>query len=220
MTQKKISLEKNYWNQFYHDNSEIREFLLPSQFCCLMSTEVNPSTAIAEFGCGNGRDSVFLARHGFKVAAMDLSNEAIDKNNKHAQNLENITFYCGDVSQSNDVKLLLENARSISGNSNIVVYSRFFLHSIDDDQEASFMKSLSDNLISGDKVYFEFRAEADSKIDKIYGNHYRRFVNSAEYSKNLEETYNFSIEYSITGQGMAKYKSEDPFVTRITAIKQ
>jgi tellurite methyltransferase len=129
----------------------------------------------------------FLARHGFRVVAMDLSNEAIKQNNTHTEQYDNVSFYCGDVSKQEDVALLLDKARIISNTNNIVVYSRFFFHSLSENQEDIFLEKLSKELIKNDKIYFEFRVTKDSGVKKIYENHFRRFINSDIFSKKLSK---------------------------------
>ena len=214
MTIKNTNKESSYWNQFY-DNFM---FSIPSQFCTLAATEVGKETPIIEFGCGNGRDSIFFARHGYNITAMDLSSEVIKHNTEKTININNINFLQGNVANHDDVRRTINIANEDNSN-NVVVYTRFFLHSLDQEQEKRFMISLSQILQPDDKIYFEFRSKEDANKDKIYGKHYRRFIDSEKFIVNLEKHYNFSVEYNITGQGMAKYKSEDPFVTRVIATK-
>ena len=218
MTTKKVITEKEYWNKFYQEHSKNILFSIPSQFCCLMATEINTDKGIAEFGCGNGRDSIFLARHGFDVVAMDLSSEAITQNNSNTKDYPNIAFYSGDVSKQEDVNLLLDKARAISKDKNTVVYSRFFLHSLDDAQENSFLQSLSETLIKEDQIYFEFRTNQDENTKKVYENHFRRFVHADKFLEKLKQ-HGFEVNYHIEGIGMAKFKNEDPVVARFMATK-
>ena len=82
------------------------------------------------------------------------------------------------------------------------------------------MSALSKSLKEGDRLFFEFRSIEDHDVEKIYENHFRRFVDTQQYLKSLTSDFNFDVLYSITGQGMAKYKEEDPFVTRIIATKK
>ena len=56
-TTKKIGKESNYWNNFYAK----WDIGVPSQFCVLVATEADKSRPMVEFGCGNGRDSIYLA---------------------------------------------------------------------------------------------------------------------------------------------------------------
>lgn len=213
MSTKNTNKESSYWDHFY-DNFM---FDIPSQFCTLTATEVEIDTPIVEFGCGNGRDSIFFARHGYNITAMDLSSEAIKHNTEKTSTIDNIQFLQGNVAEHQDIETTIKAVKR--NNKSLVVYSRFFLHTLDQKQEQNFMTSLSQVLLSGDKIYFEFRSKEDEDKDKVYGEHYRRFIDSSEFIRKLEDSHNFVIEYNITGQGMAKYKSEDPFITRIIAVK-
>lgn len=214
MSTKNTKKEINYWDVFYNNFL----FDIPSQFCVLTSTEVDITTSIIEFGCGNGRDSIFLARHGYQVLGIDLSSEAINTNTIKVKDYDNISFKQGDVSNQNDLTETIESVKN-KCNGTIVVYSRFFLHTLDNKQEKLFMQTLSNTLSRGDMIYFEFRSKEDTDIRKIYSGHYRRFVDTDALIEDLVRSYIFKIEYCITGQGMAKYKSEDPFVTRVIATK-
>lgn len=215
MLKKNPITEISYWESFYSDN----ELIIPSQFCALFMSEVDSSIPVVEFGCGSGRDAFFLARHRYYIHAMDLSEQAIAKNIAKASKLDNALFRQGDVSKGSDVSKLIAGARDIS-NQNIAIYSRFFIHSLDAEQERSFMSTISRKTIKGDLLYFEFRSMEDRYLEKSFGNHFRRYVNTERFLECLENEYGFDIIYSITGQGMAKYKAEDPFVTRIIAHRK
>jgi len=213
-TNKDVAIEKEYWNTFYSNVSTIPA--IPSQFCVLVATEVNRSTPIVEFGCGNGRDSYYFSTQGIKVFGSDLSKDAIAKNNEEKGKF-GAKFVVCDCTNKDDVGRLIEKARN--GNSNIVIYNRFFLHSIDAEQEKNFLTALGEHMIEGDKLYMEFRCEHDETLPKVYGKtHYRRYVVTEEMLKFLG-SLDFEIEYEKTGQGMAKYKDEDPFVSRVIAVK-
>ena len=95
------------------------------------------------------------------------------------------------------------------------------MHSLDIDQESDFLLALSKSLITGDTVYFEFRSEEDAETEKYFGNknHFRRYVDSNRFIRDLNDIHQFDISYSITGNGMARYRGEDPVVTRIIAVK-
>jgi hypothetical protein len=109
-------------------------------------------------------------------------------------------------------------ARKKAENRNMVFYSRFVMHSLDDKQEQALLNILSENMNTDELIYFEFRSKEDENLDKHFGGHYRRYVDSDLFLNRLM-ALNFSIDYSLVGQGMAKYKEEDPFVIRIIAKK-
>jgi len=206
---------QRYWNEFYKSNAN----LFPSQFCSLFLTEINQDVPIVEFGCGNGRDALFLASRNHEVFAMDISQEAIARCEHEATSmgLKNISFFQGNISSCIDTKIMVEMARSKY--KEIAFYSRFVMHSIAENEELEFFKILSKVLNIGERIYFEFRSVEDASLNKIYGGHYRRFIDTRLFVKNLKENFGFSVKYSITGQGMAKYKNEDPFVSRVIIEK-
>ena len=108
--------------------------------------------------------------------------------------------------------------RSTSGS--VVFYSRFVMHSIDDEQQESFLNGLSQCIAPNDTAYFEFRSKEDADLDKHYGGHFRRYVDTKSFEQALVSIANLTPEYSITGQGMARFKEEDPFVSRIIAKRR
>lgn len=211
---KDVAIESDYWKTFYSKVSTIPA--VPSQFCVLVSTEVDRSTPIVEFGCGNGRDSLYFSSQGYRVFGSDLCADAIKQNQLKSNGGAKFS-YC-DCTNEEDVGTLIEQAHNL--NSTIAVYNRFFLHSIDKSQEEKFLSALGKKMIEGDKLFMEFRCDLDEALPKVYGKgHYRRYVKTSQtvdFLKNL----GFEIEYEQTGQGMAKYKSEDPHVSRVIAVKK
>lgn len=220
MTVKKRSLERQYWDNFYA-NWVIN---IPSQFGVFVATELEKRSVVIEFGSGNGRDSLYFASLGHMVVAMDISKEAIHKCNKAMtdQGFEHAEFIVGDIADRNDVKNAVTIAREYAdreGN-NLVFYSRFVMHTLDDEQERKFLESIYAEMQAGEKIHFEFRSKEDASLEKHYGNHYRRYVDTERFVDALKGKYELDINYEIVGQGMAKYKEEDPFVARIIAIRR
>ena len=213
--------EQDYWNDFYS-----KSFIdVPSQFCVSITSDVHKKKTIVEFGSGAGRDSLYLASIGYITVAMDLSVEAVEKCNNamQKQGVEHAVFLCGDMSSSDDVKEVIDTARNYAHNdeSKLVVYSRFVMHALDDQQEDLFLTALTENMNQSEYLYLEFRSTEDMETEKYFGNdnHFRRYIDSDKFVSNLKTKYGFDVIYSITGQGMARYKNEDPFVSRIIAVK-
>ena len=216
METKNIELNKEYWNKFYKSNFKHT----PSQFCVCVLTEIPDDVVILELGSGNGRDSLYFASQGYRTVAVDLSSQAIAscKNASIERNIEHVSFIQADLSKITDVQKVVTIARSKSVNANIVFYSRFVMHSLDDTQELEFLKNLSNNMQVDELVYFEFRSKEDAQLDKYFGGHYRRYIDTEHFIQRLK-SLNLKINYKLVGQGMAKYKEEDPFVARIIAQK-
>lgn len=215
-------VEQDYWNKFY----EKCVIDVPSQFCVSMATNISNRKTIVEFGSGSGRDSLYLASIGHVVVAMDLSVEAVEKCNMlmKSQGVHHSDFLNGDMSNASNVHQAISIARSNAhyDESDLIVYSRFVMHTLDDNQEDLFLSSVSKSMKTSEVLCLEFRSKEDAETEKYFGNenHYRRYIDSGAFIDRLENNYNFEVEYNITGQGMARYKNEDPFVTRIVAVKK
>ena len=87
-----------------------------------------------------------------------------------------------------------------------VVYSRFFLHAISDDEIVDLIKRTPKMFIA------ECRAKGDEPI--IYTDHDRNYVDP-EWLRNVLEENGFRIKYFYVGRGVAKYKDEDPLCVRV-----
>lgn len=100
-------------------------------------------------------------------------------------------------------------------NSNLTLYNHFFMHALDEKQGLVFLKEVTDVTKTGDMFYMEFRCSLDDALDKEYGKgHYHRNTETDNFLS-LLKSLGFKINYHITGQSMAKYKAEDPFVSHI-----
>lgn len=210
-----IKNNKGYWNEFYR-----QDFVhVPSQFCVFVSTYINPNSTIVDLGCGNGRDSHFFSNMNFRVIGVDLSLSAIETSIENSDSKKDINFLCGDISDEKiceDISQVIEPCRE---STDVCFYSRFVMHSIDDSQQTSFMLGLNKLMKSGDRIFFEFRSKEDKETKKVFGNHYRRYVDTKIFIKQLKDIVGVKILYSLTGKGMAMFKDEDPSVSRIIAQK-
>ena len=218
MTNQSIDGNKEYWNQFYK-NFQRR---IASQFCVSVITDLEAGSSVVELGSGNGRDSFFFAEQGYATVAMDASEIAIEKCKEYAQ-ARGITasyFLHGDITKKSDVAEAVSSARARSRSGSVTIYSRFVMHSLDDGQQAAFLSALGACSNVDDKVYFEFRSQGDASLEKHYGGHYRRYVDTADFISELAAVAGFEKNYSITGQGMARFQGEDPVVSRIIATKR
>ena len=157
-----------------------------------------------------------VASQGLRVFSGDLSSKAVDNLQKNAA--PNATFSVCDVSNPEHVTSLVEQARAgaqESDNFNLTLYNRFFMHALDEAQELAYLEAVSSATKRGDTLYMEYSCSLDAPLAKEHGKgHYRRYIETKKLVELLERL-DFSIKYEITGQGMAKYKGEDPFVSRI-----
>lgn len=202
---------QEYWNCFY-SRVDVTAPRLPSQFAVFAAGDFIGVDGVAEFGCGNGRDSEFFAVNGFQVLAFDASSQAID--------------LCRTHTKSSQVKYLLRRVEGCSeefqafaqGKRRIAVYARFFLHAIDSETERSFLRMLMRALPPGGLVYLEYRTKEDEAGEKKFGQHFRRYIDHWALIETLCGM-GFSIAYQVQGRGFAKYRDEDALVGRCVVVK-
>ena len=199
----------NYWEDEYSKNTIP---LYPSQFAAFVASELyDEETHIIDVGCGNGRDSIFFAHLGKRVIGIDGSSVVVEVNNKlFERQSHTLSFVEKDLNNAavGDYKLP----------DNSTIYSRFFIHAINQNAENNFLRMASNNLKGGQRLFLEFRTEKDANLFKVAKEHYRRYVNTEAFIDNLE-AHGFKVDYTVQGFGYAKYKTEDAHVCRIIAQK-
>lgn len=206
-----MTKNNKYWDEFYSSKNIPS---LPSQFAIFVANEYVPN-AVVEFGCGNGRDSLFFARRGYPVIGIDGSIEAVENCKQITLDdyLHRPLFICSDIS---DPKLYDEIAINIEKYpNNILLYSRFFLHAINEVAQTDLL-ILAAKILSqkGGCLALEFRTPEDRDRQKFTDEHYRRFVDLEEVIKEAS-CFQLVPTYTVKGLGMAKYKSDDAYVARI-----
>ena len=200
----------NYWEDEYSKNAIP---LYPSQFAAFVASELyDDETQIIDVGCGNGRDSIFFAQLGRHVIGIDGSSVVVDTNNKRFQKQSKSVHFIEQNMNDEDVidYELPENS---------TIYSRFFIHAIDENAENNFLRMAQNNMQTGQRLFLEFRTEQDANLVKVAKEHYRRYVNNEAFIANLEK-HDYIVNYIVEGFGYAKYKTEDAHVCRIICQKK
>jgi SAM-dependent methyltransferase len=208
---------KEFWDTFYKRRN-IPEY--PSQFAISLMPELKPCSSILDIGCGNGRDSLFFSSQGHHVVGGDGSKTGLSvaSENAEAHGL-GATFLHVNIYEPGSYNKFIEHHRECFD----AIYARFFIHAIDISGEISFWRIAKSCLNRAGKIYIEARTVNDpfrvtgkkiSETESISG-HYRRFIEPGLLVKNAEEA-GFSLVYMVVGQGMAKFREEDPEVVRCT----
>ncbi|MFV0300518.1 MAG: class I SAM-dependent methyltransferase [Paracoccus sp. (in: a-proteobacteria)] len=204
--------KSDYWNEYYASRSALK-LSAPSQFAAFVAQEAGDAHLIVEIGCGNGRDSLFFARHGFQVVAIDGSGTAIAtcEESRKAQSLGDISFLCSTVGSAGFADALRQARAHSDGPA--MAYARFFLHAITDAEELAFFDGISAALREGDRLAVEYRTVRDATGAKVTAAHFRRFVEPAQVVANAARV-GLVAEYEVEGFGFAKYLSDDAYVAR------
>ena len=206
-----------YWDTFYRT----WEFSVPSQFASLVATELQVPHVLLEIGCGNGRDAVFFARLGHTVLALDQSQEVVGRNSTREQQaaIGKLLFQSACAGERGVAAGAVEQLKQLESGAPICVYARFFFHAIDEAREAIILEELGQGLPSGSRCYFEFRSSRDADTPKVFGSsHYRRYIDLDEFIGRCSAV-GLRTRYSVVGQGMAKFREEDPWVIRVILEK-
>lgn len=174
-----------------------------------------------ELGSGNGRDAMFLSSHVKHLIAVDGSKTGIDncKANAEERGIKNVNFIRALI---DDPQLEIEIQNILQRESvdePLYIFSRFFLHSInfqDEDQLIILIDKLLQNRLGA--IYIEFRTKEDEYLSKYTGTHYRRYVEPSEFAKKFNDI-GYVVDYFVQGTGFAKYKVDDAHVARFILKK-
>lgn len=195
--------DSQYWDEVYSANKLDHQ---PSSFAQYVEEKyLKSDMSLLELGCGNGRDSLFFVEKGKLVRALDLSSKTIE--NLSSLNIQNAEFVNQDFSN-------LTRFTDLD-----YVYSRFTMHSIDEETEEKVFSQLSQVLKVGGLFLMEARSTNDEKLEKTFGvDHFRRYLDFQATVEKLE-SLNFRVLEKQESQGLSPYKKEDPFLIRIVAQK-
>lgn len=205
-------MNKEYWTRYYNSHGIPDKPSLFARF--VLENHLTENESLIELGCGNGRDSIFFARHGIDVIAIDQCVEEIS-NLEKINSLRNLKFICDDFTKL-DVGKKFHN-----------IYSRFTLHAISEREEDMVIEWVKKNIENGGKLFIEVRGKenelyklgqpVDGEKDAyIYDNHYRRFVDISNLKKKLEGI-GFTIISAEEKSGFAPFNDTDYKFIRIIA---
>lgn len=87
------------WDRIYKEQGEVQFDVLPTVRIAVDVFKRNECNSIMDLGCGTGRHTIYLAEHGFKVHATDISEHGLEITKAKAKklNLNNIEFKQHDM---------------------------------------------------------------------------------------------------------------------------
>ena len=190
----------DYWKNFYENNNVINE---PSDFCKFVMEFLDISNnsnsnikTILDCGCGNGRDTYFLG-NVCNVTGIDTS--SVIPTSTQTCTFEESDFCNYDKSTFD------------------LIYSRFTFHSITNEQQETFIKSIEK---PGTILCIETRSDKSELDNRHHGDdHYRNFTN-IHYICDLLTKNNFFIMHMNEDKDFAVYEDENPICIRVICRKQ
>ena len=210
-------LQPLYWKQFYKRRPPSDN----SQFAGSMQARLPANSVILDIGCGNGRDALFFAALGHTVVGFDTSDVAIESARRAARRkrLTTCKFLNVDVADMNSVRHSLRkyvfNQRD---DRRVVVYLRFFIHSVPAKVERAMLR-LFHKYLKSFTLMAEFRTVRDESLPKTHAPHYIRYIESSAFIARLRR-HGMEIEFQEEGTGLSPYKTEDPHLCRVIAHRE
>ena len=88
-----------FWEESYKDR-DATVFGQPSKEFYALVDDLPKGAFVLDLGCGDGRNALFLAQHGYRITEVDISQSAIDKLNYLADETGiSIDAEVGDIGQ-------------------------------------------------------------------------------------------------------------------------
>jgi SAM-dependent methyltransferase len=183
----------------------------PSQFATWFAGRERPGGRVVDIGCGNGRDSVWLAEQGFDVLGVDYAPGAVRRSRGEARKrgvdaeFWNVNLY--------DMRHVLAFGGLLSHEpAPVHLYGRFLLHSITDQGRRNLWLLARTSLRRGGCLYLEFLVDDDGT--HVFGEHFRRPLRPREVATEVRAAGG-KVQHQEVGRGRAAFEHEDPNVCRM-----
>jgi ubiquinone/menaquinone biosynthesis C-methylase UbiE len=210
--------DQAYWDRFYEQPHP--DLAQPSSFARLCLSRMSPTDTVFEVGCGNGRDALYMARHGLRVFASDASHVAL-REVRRVSSRETFSHPPRLVARPIE-RLDDRHAGEID-----VVYMRFVLHAVTAEEASIGLRWAYRNLRPRGRIFVEARSVRGSLYGEglpagrdafIQDGHYRRFIRTEELRDELVDI-GFRLDELVEGEGVAVRGSDDPVVIRAFATR-
>lgn len=183
----------------------------PSGFARWVAEQEDPGPLV-DLGCGTGRDSLYFARHGFDVTAVDATLGNARRTLRRAR----------PAIRPATVRLNLDSLRETLSEGAVlaatqqrrVVYARFLLHRMSEHGRENTWRFLRMALHHGGRGYLEFRTDQDELLPKELESTLRTFLRPEDMAA---EAHRFGLRVvdRREGRGWSPLGVEDPHLCRM-----
>lgn len=202
-----------YWDEFYKTAAVTED---PSSFAIFCSSFIakTDNNSLLDVGCGNARDTHYFYSLGLDASGVDYCEVAIGLNRRKYTEQK---FQVCNVLSIKD--LPLERAPRY-------IYSRFFLHAIDNISATAFLSWATSAIDADGYLFIECRSDKDPMFgvgEKISDNeyvngHYRRFINLKSLIAELDDL-GWSVVYCSESSNLSVVKNDNPVLIRLVIKK-
>lgn len=206
----------DYWTEFYAaKKSAVLPSTAASPFAEWVAAHFELNNGpVVEFGCGNGRDSLWFAELGHNVRGFDFAETAVifGQSQAHSRDLD-VRFDQLDLNDEQEVRNVSKQIRDRSESPSI--YARFLIHSLQTAGRLNLFDLAAHCLADGGNLYLEFRTAEDRDQKHVFGDdHFRVYHEPEAIVAELNDRGGRVVSQEV-GRGFAPYKDEDPVVARL-----
>jgi len=209
---------RGHWWPFYFGKAGSTVSEQPSPFAEWTHEREPASAALVDIGSGTGRDSLWFARQGRDVLGMDYIPAATDRAGRTAE-AEGIPARFKTINLYDVRQVLAMGGELAHRDEPPTLYARFLIHAIEDAGRHALWRIASMCLRRGGRFYLEFRTDENATAEKVYGEHFRKYLPGDVVADEIE-SWGGRVEHREEGYGYAAYKDEDPHVCRMVATWQ
>jgi len=203
--------ERDKWTRFYTQRMSDLP-VDPSPFARWVLPKLDAGLVL-DVGCGNGRDSRFLADHGYQVQGFDVVPRALAAARLQSQGMATPpSFERVDLDSLRET--LAFGARVSRMPDPVAIYARFLLHAVTPATREQFWALCAMVLGAGGTCFVEFRTKEDAKLPKRFPNRPRWFLDPDAVAAQVRTFGGREVE-RLQGRGLAAFGKEDPDVCRM-----
>ena len=202
-----------YWSTFYRSEASTRVPTTPSRFARWVADRLEPRQLVLDVGCGNGRDSVFLAEQGHVVHALDGSALARRSTRRLAQE-HSVKVRPRHLNVNDLASTLASGARFAHRRKPPQIYARFLLDAIEPDSRQNFFRWAQMIQRRGGLTYLEFRTWRGTLRAKAFPFHYRALLDPSRVVAEIEQ-HGGTVVHREEDVGLAPFERENPRICRL-----